>query len=371
MTSTTPSSSPEAGHAPQPRLASLDALRGFDMFWITGGGALVAALASATDHPALRWLEHQTHHVEWHGFRLWDLIFPLFLFIAGVSMPFSLGAKLERGTPRSALLWSSTRRGLTLVALGVLYNGLLTFDFENLRYASVLGRIGLAWMLAAYLFLFATPRGLVLWTGALLLGYWAAMSWIPVPGFGAGNLEPGKTLADYVDRVLVPGRLHRGDRDPEGLFSTIPAIATALLGALAGLSLRGGRAETRRALRLAIAGLACLAIGWAWGLVFPLNKNLWTSSFVLWTAGLSLLLLSAFYQVIDVWGVRRWAFFFVVIGTNAITIYMLGAFVDFDALAALVFVERKLHPAMFAVLAIGIRWALLFALYQKRIFLRV
>ncbi len=360
--------------ASAPRLRSLDALRGFDMFWIAGGAGLAAALAEATDWTVLRWIADQCEHVEWHGFRMWDLIFPLFLFLAGVSMPFSLAARRARGDSTAELHAHALRRGLALVLLGVIYNGLFRFDFENLRYASVLGRIGLAWMLAALLVLHTGPRGWLVAIAALLLGYWAALSWIPVPVFGAGDLSPGATLTDWIDRELLPGRLHRRVRDPEGILSTLPAVATALLGVLAGSWLRTtGRGGHAKAGGLALAGIACLAVGGLWHQVFPINKNLWSSSFVMWAGGLSFLALAGFYLVIDVWGIARWSFFFAVIGMNAITIYMLQAFVDFDGVARAVFAsaERRIHPALFPAVAILLRWIVLFGMYRKRWFLRV
>jgi predicted acyltransferase len=359
-----------AGEAGGDRLLSLDALRGFDMFWIVGGSGLLAAAGERWDTPLLSWMNLQATHVEWHGFRLWDLIFPLFLFVAGVAMPFSL-AKRARTTAPLGMHLFVLRRGLTLVFLGVVYNGLLALDFENLRYASVLGRIGLGWMFAALVFLHTGVRGQIAWAAGCLLAYAAALHWVPVPGFGPGSLAEGETLTDYVDRLLLPGRLHRGNGDPEGLLSTVPAVATALLGGLAGHWLRSSRREARKVLGLAGAGLGCLAAGGLWSLVLPLNKNLWTSSFTLWTAGLSLLLLAASYLVIDVWRLRRWAFFFVVIGTNAITIYMLEAFVRWEVLVHLVLDERRLHPVVLASAGIGLRWLVLYVLYRRRIFLRV
>ena len=356
---------------PSNRLHSLDALRGFDMFWIVGGASLLRAIADSTELGPLRWMADQTEHVEWNGFTLWDLIFPLFLFLAGVSMPFSLSKRIDRGDSRVKLHLHVIRRGLTLVFLGVVYNGLLSFDFEHQRYASVLGRIGLAWMFAALVFLNTRIAGQFAWLVALLVGYWLAMIWIPVPDIGAGILEPGRTLADYVDRLLVPGRLHRGDRDPEGLFSTIPAVSTALLGGMAGHWLRGAASERRKATGLFIGGLVCLAIGGLWSLAFPLNKNLWSSSFALWTGGLSAILLGAFYLVIDVYGFRRWAKFFVVIGTNAIAIYLLDAFVDWRAIVEIVLQDERLHPVIVIAAGIFARWLLLYVMYKRRIFLRV
>ncbi|MCZ6596049.1 MAG: DUF5009 domain-containing protein [Planctomycetota bacterium] len=360
------------GSPRQERLRSLDALRGFDMFWIVGGSGFVAALAEATDWRLLRWIESQCHHVEWHGFRFWDLIFPLFLFLAGVSMPFSLAKRRASGANPVGLHLHVVRRGLLLVLLGVVYNGLFAFDFENLRYASVLGRIGLAWMLAGLIVLHTGPRGQVIWGVGLLLGYWAALAWIPVPGYGAGDLSPGATLTDWVDRLLLPGRLHRGVRDPEGILGTLPAVVTALMGVQAGHALRRGGGFAK-AVVLAGAGLVCLGVGWLWDFAFPINKNLWSSSFVMWTGGWSLLALAVFHLVIDVWGFQRWAFFFVVIGTNPITIYVLQGFVDFDGLAGIVFAnaEGGLHPALLAGTGLLLRWLVLYAMYRARWFLRV
>ena len=199
------------------RLLSLDALRGFDMFWIIGGASIVHEADSFTGWSWLGWLSGQLHHPEWHGFAFYDLIFPLFLFLAGVAMPFSFQKRLSRGDSKQQLARHVVVRGLLLVLLGMVYNGLLQFDWANQRYPSVLGRIGLAYLFAALIVLNAGARGRLLWIVGLLLGYWAALKLIPVPQFGAGDLTPGHTLTDYMDRLLIPGRLHAGDRDPEGV----------------------------------------------------------------------------------------------------------------------------------------------------------
>jgi predicted acyltransferase len=358
------------------RLRSLDALRGFDMLWIAGGGAMLQAWADSNDWAWLDAARAQTEHVEWNGFTFWDLIFPLFLFLAGVSLPLSLARRRAEGASDAELARHSLRRGLTLVLLGLIYSGLLKFDFATLRCASVLGRIGLAWMLAAWIVLATrTTRARVGWVVGILVGYWAALTLIPVPGFGAANLEPGTNLVDWFDQRFLPGRLYRDVRDPEGLLATIPAVATALCGALAGEWLQRRDLEpARRVSGLAAGALGCLALGALWALVFPLNKNLWTSSFVLWCAGWSLSLLCVFHLVIDVWKFERGAFFLEVIGANAITIYVLQSFVDFDALAKLLLAGRgalKLHPALVAGGGLALKWTVLYALWRARIFLRV
>jgi predicted acyltransferase len=359
------------------RLISLDALRGFDMFWIIGGESIAHAAAELTGWAWLVWLSGQLHHPEWNGFTFYDLIFPLFLFIAGVAMPFSMEKRLGRGDSMRQLYRHVVVRGLALVLLGMIYSGLLKFEWDTMRYPSVLGRIGLAYMFAGLIVLNTGVRGRLLWLVGLLVGYWAALKFIPVPGFGAGDLAPGHTLTDYIDRKLLPGRLYVGDRDPEGILSTIPAIGTALAGAITGQFLRNpqytGYAKTAA---MAAAGLACLGLGWVWNLDFPINKNLWSSSFVLHCAGWSLLFLALFYLVIDVWRLRRWAFPFVVIGSNSILIYMAQRLVDFGYTAhfltdGLLSSAGVYQPLLWAIALVALKWLFLFLMYRKRIFLRV
>lgn len=363
------------------RLLSLDALRGFDMFWIIGGEGIAHSLAELTGWSLAIWASGQLHHVEWDGFVFYDMIFPLFLFIAGVAMPFSLTRRSEQGEDRRKLMLHVVRRGLILVVLGVVYNnGLFQTSIAETRFPSVLGRIGLAYMFAALIVLNTRLRGQVLWFLGLLLGYWAAMKLIPVPGFGAGQLTVDGSLAGYVDRLLVPGRLYLGVHDPEGLLATIPAISTALLGVFAGTLLRRdvpGISRQNKAFLLAGAGVACLVLGTLWGFAFPINKNLWSSSFVLFAGGWSLLLLALFYLVIDVWGHTRWAFFFIVIGMNSILIYMAGLLIDF-AYTTDFFFNGLLSSfdgyggrMIWWIGFVMVEWAFLYFLYRKRIFLRI
>lgn len=306
-----------------PRLTSLDALRGFTMFWIIGGEHLVHNTAKLTNWSWVSWFSQQLHHPKWNGFAAYDLIFPLFLFLAGVSMPFSFEKRLSRGDSKHQLYSHVVFRGLMLVLLGMIYNGLLKFDWEHMRYASVLGRIGLAYMFAALIVLNTQLRGQVLWIAATLLGYWAALKLVPVPEFGAGDLARGHNLTDYLDRILLPGKLYGGNHDPEGLLGTIPAIATALFGAITGQYLKSQQPpNTKTPVTMLVAGLACLPVALLWDLAFPINKNLWSSSFVVYCAGWSLILLALFYWVIDVRRFQGWTFAFVIIGSNSILIYL-------------------------------------------------
>lgn len=359
------------------RLTSLDALRGFDMFWIIGGESIAHAAAKLTGWAWLVWLSGQLVHPEWHGFAFYDLIFPLFLFMAGVSMPFSFEKRLGRGDTLQQLHRHVVVRGLVLVLLGWLYSGILKFEWETMRYPSVLGRIGLAYLFAGLIFLHTELRGRLIWIVGLLLGYWAALKWIPVPGFGAGDLAPGHTLTDYIDRLLIPGRLYKGDRDPEGLLGTVPAIATALLGAITGQLLKNPKLTGYlKTAAMAIAGLACLGLAWLWNLDFPINKNLWSSSFVLHCAGWSLLFLALFYLVIDVWRLRAWPFPLVVIGCNSILIYMAQRLIDFKYTTHFLFdgmlgYAGQYEALLWAIALLFIKWLFLYLMYRKKIFLRV
>jgi predicted acyltransferase len=359
------------------RLMSLDALRGFDMFWIIGGVPVVKAAAELTGWSWLVWLSGQMHHTKWHGFTFYDLIFPLFLFLAGVAVPFSFSKRLERGDGKMELCRHVIVRGLLLVFLGMVYNGLLEFDWAGMRYASVLGRIGLAYMFAALIVVNAKWPGQLVWAAGLLVAYWAALKFVPVPGYGAGDLDPGHTLTDYIDRTLLPGRLIHGDRDPEGLFSTIPAISTALAGTVTGQLLKTDRWNGYvKTVAMVIAGLTCIGLAQVWNGEFPINKNLWSSSFVLHCAGWSLLLLAMFYLIIDVRRLRAWALFFVVIGSNSILIYMARHFINFDFTAHYFFDGAvrdtgTYKSLLWAIAVVLVEWLLLLLLYKKRIFLRV
>lgn len=357
------------------RLSSLDALRGFDMFWIIGGTHMVREFAEYPGGPFLRWAAGQTHHATWHGFTLYDLIFPLFLFLAGVSMPLSFAARRAAGRTNKQLALHALRRGSLLVLLGMVYNGLLSLDFDRLRWASVLGRIGLAWMFAAWIAIaFERAKTLVIVSVSILVGYWLLMTVVPVPGGDGSSLVRGKNMADWFDQRFLPGRLHRSTGDPEGLLSTVPAIATCLAGVLTGKWLSTENSGNRKAAILALAGAAGIGLGMAWDLAFPINKNLWTSSFVLVTAGASCLLLSAFYWIIDVRGWKCWSKPFIAFGANAIAVYLLGSFVDWEQLADITFghlVDDRLHPGLMAGTVIILQWLLFAELYRRRVFLKV
>ncbi len=369
------------------RLVSLDTLRGFDMFWIIGGHEILIALSAVTSANWLTWLLARLEHPTWNGFEPYDLIFPLFLFIAGVSTPMSIASRRSRGASNGKIYRHIIQRGVLLVALGTIYNGLPTdwtsaSAWADVRYPSVLGRIGLAYMFAALIAMNTQLTGRLLTIVGLLLGYWAALRFIPVPQFGANDLTPGHTLTDYIDRTLIRvGVLYQGDRDPEGIFATIPAIATALIGVITGqMLMRTDRGGMRKATTMVLSGLVCLGLGWAWSresiVQFHLNKNLWSSSFVLYCAGWSLLLLAIFYLVIDVWKIRWGTKLLVVIGANSIFIYMAGNFIDFEHIANTVFAGPASLTGAYSALVVVcgvllIKWGLVYLMYCKKIFLKV
>ncbi|MHC4911404.1 MAG: acyltransferase family protein [Planctomycetota bacterium] len=361
------------------RLASIDALRGFDMFWIIGAGTVFASLDGIFKSPTTGFIARQLEHVKWEGFRFEDLIFPLFLFIVGTVMPFSISRRVERGQSRRALYLHIFKRAGVLILLGLILNGLLRFNWPEMHWPGVLQRIGLCYFFAALLVMNTKWRTQLIVAIAILLLYWAATTLIPVPGYGAGVITPEGCLSSYIDQNLLPGRIHEeyyGYGDNEGIISTLPAICTTLFGALAGHWLRSKHSGNRKAAALAIAGIICVFAGYIWGASFPVIKNIWTSSYVLVSAGYSLLLLALFYWVIDVKGYKKWAFFFIVIGMNAITIYYIQWIVSFDTVAAF-FVDGiaqwagSAKPLILACGTLAVKWLLLLFLYQRRIFLKI
>jgi len=370
------------------RIASLDALRGFNFVWILGADGMMWALdrmladkgavASGIGH----FLGRQLTHVAWEGFRFYDLIFPLFIFITGVTSVFALARMVEREGIRSAHL-RVLRRALLLYGLGLIYYGGIGAHWHDIRYVGVLQRIAVCYLVASLLFLNFNRRGLLVACATLLVGYWALMTFVPVPGIGAGSFAPDANLANWIDANYLPGRLWDNTRDPEGLLSTLPAIATCLLGVFAGLLLKNeSLAPERKTLWLIGIGMALLAGGYLWALQFPVIKAIWTSSFVLVAGGYSFLLLALWYQLIDVWHIRRGSTIFMWVGANAITLYFLNNVVGFEPVARRfvggdfsILVDRMTTPDMgdFVAHALGLAFAIALAgfLYRRKIFLRV
>ena len=261
-------------------------------------------------------------HARWHGLTPTDLVFPFFLFIVGVAIPASL-----EGRELTAVLPRIVRRTAVIFVLGLVLNAVPSFEWATLRIPGVLQRIAICYLVATLLFLTTSARTQALVAVTLLLGYWAALTLVPVPGYGRGDLGPQGNLAAWVDRAVLGAHVWRGSRvyDPEGILSTLPSIATVLLGVLAGRWLRVDRPARVIAGGLTAAGVAGVALGAAWAVVFPLNKALWTSSYAVLTVGIALVVFAAFYWLIEIRGWRRWATPLAVLGVNALTLYVLSS----------------------------------------------
>jgi predicted acyltransferase len=364
------------GVRPSERLVSIDALRGFDMFWIVGGVEFVREFCRLFSNPLPNWLERQFDHVPWVGFVGWDLIMPLFLFIVGAAMPFSIGKRVERGDSRGRIYRKVIYRVVVLWILGMIAAGhLLAFDLNNLQlYSNVLQSIAAGYLIASIALVELTVRLQGALCGALLVVYWALMRFVPVPGYGAGVITPAGNLAMYIDKALL-GHYQDGT-NYTWILSSLGFGAMVLMGVSAGHLLRSKLEETRKALLLAGAGVACLLTGWLWGFDFPIIKHIFSSSMVLWSGGWCLLLMALFYWVIDVLGYRRWAFFFIVIGMNAILAYMTQYLIPFKEISRHLFTGLARHLGMFGnfLLAggvLGVLWAVLYYLYRKRTFVRI
>jgi predicted acyltransferase len=422
------------------RLMSLDALRGFDMFWIIGADALVGALKRMSDNPATSFLAHQLEHAEWQGFRFYDLIFPLFVFMVGVSIVFSL-TKIVNESGRVGAIHRVLKRGILLFLIGIIYSGGVTNPWPDIRVMGVLNRIALAYTATGLLFICFKPRSLAGICGGLLVGYWALMTFVPIRDIQleknnlavlaeqrgdaklavqfreAGSTSPinpsaikdspvwaatqqmyvattnrvtsrfamGYNVANHFDFEYLPGKKWDLFWDPEGILSTLPAIATCLLGAFAGLVLQiPSFSNDKKLLWLFGAGVAGVAFGWLWGLQFPVIKKIWTSSYVLVAGGYSAILLGAFYLVVDVWKYQKWCQPFVWMGMNAITIYLVKNFLGgtFSKLSARLVggdvkfwldehVAKGFGDLTVAVMGLLLAFWLVRFLYQRKIFLRV
>ena len=362
------------------RLLSLDALRGFDMLFIMGLAGWIVALCDVFPASAFTaWLASQMEHAEWHGLTHHDTIFPLFLFIAGISFPFSIAKQRAAGKTEKQIFLKVIKRGLILVFLGLVYNDLFKLDFDNQRYASVLGRIGLAWMFSALLFMKFKTKPLIIIAAGTLIGYWLLLWFIPG---GKDTYEFEYNLVGLIDRVLLPGKFYDGNPyfDQLGLFSTLPAIVNAMLGMFTGQFIRISSekiSENKKVVYLLVAAVIFLIIGMAWDYVFPINKKLWSSSFVCVVAAYSLFLFAIFYYIIDIKGYRRWTFFFRVVGMNSITIYLAQRIISFSGISRFFF--RGLagkFPEDWANLInatgyIIVCWLFLYFLYKKNVFLKV
>ncbi len=345
-------------------------------------------------------------HAEWNGFTPTDLVFPTFLFLVGASIVFSTESRLARGVTRASLFAHTVRRAIIIFLLGLVVNSAPFFHISTMRYYGVLPRIALCYLIIASLYIWirrpqgsaagqptvADKIGLLV---ACLLGYYFLMRFVPVPGFGMPGrdipfLDHDANIVAWLDRQIFSAKhLYEGTRDPEGLLSTIPALGTTLIGVLTGLFLRSpNRSDSRKAITLAIAGASGVILGLLWNPWFPINKKLWTSSFVLHAAGWSLLILAAFWFLVQVRGYRRGTWILQVFGTNAITAYVISevmaACLDnvrighsnvlrwtAQHIAALMPSYPALGALTYSLLYVLVCWLLVLPLYRKRIFIKI
>jgi predicted acyltransferase len=364
------------------RLYSLDALRGLDMLMITGLGPLLIALCAALGYGEDCFLSRQLHHVPWSGFHIEDGIFPLFLFISGASFPFSLAARRERGQTTFQIAAKVLRRGMILVFFSLLLEGLLNFKFATLRLPSVLALIGCSWAAAALLYMSSRRLAVrIMICVGILLGYAALMFFVQAPDFPAADrFSPEGNIICYLDRVLTGGHTYRPLFDPEGFPRILTAMVTASLGMFAGDIVRAATwTGNRKTLVMGVVGIALSLIGWAadaLGLC-PVNKALWSPSFVLLAGGYSFIIFALFYWIIDVKKLRRWTFVLRVVGMNSITIYLAQRMLGFNVATKFFFsgLAGLCAPAWGTVVIragyVVICWLFLYFLYRRKVFLRV
>ena len=374
------------------RLTSLDVFRG-----ITIAAMILVNMAGVADdvYPPLT-------HADWHGCTPTDLVFPFFLFIVGVAMTFSLSKYTEGNKPTSTVYWRILRRAAILFTLGLLLNGfwnqgLWTFDLSSIRILGVLQRISITYLLASLIVLNLPRKGQWILAAVLLIGYWLMMMYLPVPEYGAGVLTREGNFGAYIDRMIIPkAHLYKGDGfnfmgDPEGLFSTIPAIVSVLAGYFTGQWIRSQPVQSRTSIGLGLFGVGCLIIGWAWGWTFPINKKLWTSSYVFFTSGWALLLLAACYELIEVRLIRRWSKPFEIMGLNAIALFVPSVLLikilvkttigtGKDAPSTYNWIYQNFFASwagllngslLFAIVTVLLWWAVGVLMYRQRWFLKV
>ncbi len=362
-------------------MASIDALRGFAMFLIIGSGEIggagvITSLARVWDNPVTEIILRQMSYTTWQGFHFYLLAMPLFVFVVGVAMPFSFSRRLALGHSKMQLYQHAIKRAVILFVLGLVAGGhLLAFDLSELRIGNnVLESIAVGYLVASVVTLNMRPIWQMITTVVLLLLFWALLMWVPVPGYGEGILTREGNLSNYIDKLTF-GRFY-GGWNSVFLLSGLPFVSNILLGILAGHLLRSQRSQTAKVIWLLGAGVTCLALGLIWANWFPIIRPIWTSSFVLLACGLCYLLLGLFYLVIDVWGFRRWAFFFTVIGMNSIAVYMAAHLFDFRHIGN-IFVgglAKWLGPwndFVQALAAFGVIWLILWYMYRKKSFIKV
>ncbi len=360
------------------------------MLWIAGGGSLIHSWAKHYPSGWITTLADQFEHVPWEGFRFYDLIFPLFMFISGAVIPFSVLSKLEKGSPKKQLVLKTLQRVILLIICGLAYNKVFQNGFSNARYVSVLGQIGIAYFFTVLIVLYS---GSLLrrfsWLLGIITGVAFLQLFVPVPGAGAGVITPEGCMNGFIDRMILPGRLAYGPDGPVpgggqgiydalGILSTVSSIGITLLGYFAGVILKSGkRTELRKVTLLSVTGAGLVLLALLIHPFYPVIKNCWTTTFTLLAGGISFLLVAFFYLVIDVWGHGRWFFFFRVIGMNSIFVYLFYRFVNVREVSGQLFgwlailLEGETGKVTIAVGTIALVWLLLYYMYKKNIFIRI
>ncbi|HJQ69236.1 MAG TPA: heparan-alpha-glucosaminide N-acetyltransferase domain-containing protein [Blastocatellia bacterium] len=359
------------------RLVALDTFRG-----ITIAGMILVNNPGTWDavYAPLR-------HADWNGWTPTDLIFPFFLFIVGVSISLALGRRAASGGPQGKLYLKIVRRAVIIFALGLVIYGFPYYQLSTLRIPGVLQRIAVCYLVASIIFLKTGWKGQATIAVLLLVAYWLLMTLVPVPGYGAGDLSMEGNLAAYVDRTLLAGHTWKPLYDPEGLLSTVPAIATTLFGVMAGSWIASKREGMEKTVGLFVAGAAAIIIGWAWGAWFPINKALWTSSYTVLTAGLALQLLALCYWTVDIKGYRRWTKPFVIFGVNAIAVYVLSSIMataletwHISGMTIKEFLYNRVFASWASPINASLLWAISYVLfwlglmtllYRRKIFIKV
>ncbi|MBM3288587.1 MAG: hypothetical protein FJY92_00400 [Candidatus Hydrogenedentes bacterium] len=365
---------PDAG--PPARLASVDALRGFDMFWIIGGREVLLAVVALVAYPAPAWLEFQLEHPPWelHTFAAWDLIMPLFLFVSGVALPFSMSKWSAPG--RMKFYARLVRRLVILWVLGMAVQGnLFEWDLAKLRlYSNTLQAIAAGYLIATIVLMAFPRRGQIAATAALFIGYWALLEFVSYTGHAAGVIEPANNVAKHVDQ-LVLGRFS-DNWHYTWVLSSLGFGGTVMMGAFAGMVLKAGRPARNTIGTLAVLAAACLAVGWVWGYQHPFNKYIWSSSMNLWACGWCFALLAVFYWAVDVKGMRALAFPLIVIGANAIAVYTATHLFDFGTISG-IFLDHltprlgRAGALLDTAGALLVPWLILLYLWRKKTFIRL
>jgi len=359
---------------PAGRLVSLDVFR----------GVTIAGMVLVNNPGTWSSIYWPLEHAEWSGWTPTDLVFPFFLFIVGVSITLAFARRVEEGTGKRDLYLKVVKRSAIIFGLGLFLNGFPYFHLGTIRIAGVLQRIAVCYLIASLIFLTTKARTQLLIAVALLIAYCLVMTNLAAPGYAPGDLSKEGSIASFIDRVILRQHIWRQGRvyDPEGLLSTVPAVATTLFGILTGHWLRTERTRHEKVVGMFVAGAICVVLGWAWNPFFPINKALWTSSYVLFTAGLALEFLALCYWVIDIQGYRRWAWPFEVFGVNALALFVgTGLMVKLMGIWGVQgWIFRKLfltwaepiNASLFYAIAFILLWLLLmWLLYRKRIYIKV